>query len=127
MALWIDLTMNFSWTRISPLNPVSHLAHLHAATCACCPAWWSGQTGAGPGFPRSAAPGGSEAIAVLKQASPCVSLPIVQAVSRLQPPASPPRRPAFAIEESLARPGLLERVLAIANAGRLGGRRAAVD
>ena len=67
---------------------LSHLALLHAAACACCLAGWSGrfaspplQTGAGPGFPRSAAPGGLEAIAILKQASLCVSLLIVQAVT----------------------------------------------
>ena len=79
------------------VSAVSHLALLHAVACACCLAGWSGrfaspplQTGAGPGFPRSAAPGGLEAIAILKQASLRVSLPIVQAVSRLQPPASPP-------------------------------------
>ena len=74
---------------------VSHLALVHAAaaaTCACRPASWSGsfaspplQTGADPGFPQSAAPGGLEAIAILKQAPPCVSL-LRQAVDCSRPP-----------------------------------------
>ena len=86
---------------------MSHLALLHAAACACRPASWSGRfaspplqtgaAGAGPGFPRSAAPGGLEAIAILKQASPRVSPPPCACSQRDCCRLPPPWQPAFAI------------------------------